>query len=1089
VEGGLPILGRRGGRWQYDANPGPSISGRCEMNQNTHSRHAVSYAQEGLWVQEELTPDVNLYGNPFAVKLEGAVDVSLLRRCLTEISRRHDVLRSRISETAGQLFATVDPPAPVDVLVSDLRGLDARVIDHRLKASAREGFDLAAGPLLRAELFLAADRTSVLLVNVHHVVFDGWSLRLLWDELTALYASASSSAMAELPELPMRYGEFAAWQRAQFAAGRFEDDLAYWERQLSGVPTSLSLDGGRRRPGRRGYGGEDHRFIVPAATRDLVTRLARTLNATSYMVMVAAWSVLLSRHARQEDLLIGSPVAGRDLPEVENLIGLFVNTVLLRMRPEPDSPFSHLVAQTRQTVLDALTHQRLPFEKLAERMQAGRATSRNALFQTMFSYDTYPKLTDMSAAIAAVSLFDIPNGAAKFDLSATVLDIDSGMEIQLEYDKEVLDAGLIEHLGTQYLALLAEFSRNPEQRIGAASAMDEPERRTVLRRFPGSPSRQTGPGPATLHGMFEEQAARTPHAEAICSVGVSFSYAEVNMAANRLAHYLRSRGVGVETTVAILLPPGPQWTIAILAVMKAGGVYLPLDPNAPAERAKSILASSGAATVIASERTASVVPGGSPAIVVDALRVRQETASCPGTNPDSGVRRQNLAYVLYTSGSTGVPKGVMLTHDSLIAYCHSAAPAFGLTAADRFLQLAPPTFDVHAEEIFPTWAAGGTVVFPGSGSAAKTPAGLIKTILELQVTICELPAAYWAELVRALEYIPGGMPSHLRQILVGGERISYETLTEWLRFGIPLTNVYGLTETAITSASFACAGEPPAREALPIGRPMAHASVYVVDDTLRPAGVGFIGEICIGGPGLARGYLDMPRHTALRFSPDPFGDDPGARLYRTGDIGKWLPDGNLEFLGRADNQVKIRGCRVEPGEVEAALERHPRISQALVVADSSSAGGVRLLAYAVGESIETPELIRFLRSSLPEYMIPAQIVMMDQLPVTQNGKVDKSALPTPTPPTSSDRPDNSVRGAVETKMAEIWAEVLEVPAVGAEDDFFELGGHSLVAVRLISLIQRELHIELALGDIFQYPTVRALSSSDAFATCNTSPEG
>jgi amino acid adenylation domain-containing protein len=1043
-------------------------------------RDPVSFAQEGLWVQEELTPDVNLYGNPVAVKLEGKIDVLLLKDCLTEISRRHDVLRSRISEKGGQLLAIVDSPAPVDIAVSDLRGLDASVIDQRLEARAREGFDLAAGPLLRAELFRVADRTSVLLLNVHHIVFDGWSLRLLWDELTALYASASAGPMAELPELPMRYTEFAAWQRAQFTAGRFQDDLAYWERQLAGAPTSLSLDAGRRRPGKRSYSGEDHRFIVPAGTRESITRLARTLNATSYMVMVSAWSVLLARHARQEDLLIGSPVAGRDLPEVENLIGLFVNTVLLRMRPGPDSPFSDLVAQTRQTVLEALTHQRLPFEKLAERMQAGRATSRNALFQTMFSYDTYPKLTDMSAGVAAVSLIDIPNGAAKFDLSATVLDNDSGMEIQLEYDKEVLDAGLIGHLGRQYLALLDEFSGNPAQRIGAAAALDESERRAVTRRFPGSPSRHAGAGLTTLHGMFEEQAARTPHAEAICSAGVSRSYADVNIAANRLAHYLKSYGVGLETPVAILLPSGPQWAIAILAVLKAGGVYLPLDPHAPAERAKSILASSGAATVIASELTAHAVPGDPVTVMVDAPEVRQELATCPGANPDSGVRGQNLAYVLYTSGSTGAPKGVMLTHDSLIAYCHSAAPLFGLTEKDRFLQLAPPTFDVHAEEIFPTWTAGGTVVFPGSESAARTPAGLIQTILELEVTICELPAAYWSELVRALEYVPAGMPSHLRRILVGGERISFETLAEWLRYGIPLINVYGLTETAITSTSFACAGEPPEREALPIGRPMSHAAVYVADDMLQPAGIGVIGEICIGGPGLARGYLNMPRQTALRFSPDPFGHDPGARLYRTGDIGRWLPDGNIEFLGRADNQVKIRGCRVEPGEVEAALERHPRVSQALVVADDAPAGGARLIAYAVGASIEPPELIRFLRSALPDYMIPAQIVMLDQLPVTQNGKVDKRALPVPAAPKSSGLPDNSVRGAVETAMAEIWAAVLEVPVVGAEDDFFELGGHSLIAIRLISKIQHELHVELALGDVFQYPTVRALSSSDAF---------
>ncbi|HEY0172382.1 MAG TPA: amino acid adenylation domain-containing protein [Pyrinomonadaceae bacterium] len=1040
----------------------------------------LSFAQQRLWFIHQLEPGGSAYNMPVAVRLGGTLHVAALERTLSEIVRRHESLRTRFALRDGSPVQLIDAPEAVRLDVQSLEDLSEveRMAEARRLAESEAGhaFDLEHGPLYRARLLRLSGEEHVLLFTMHHIVSDGWSMGVLVKEVAQLYAAFAEGRESPLEELPVQYADFAVWQRRHLSGEAQDADRQYWKQQLGGALPVLELPADRPRPPFQSFRGASRVFALDADLSARLKALAQREGVTLFMLLLAAFKTLLYRYTGQEDVIVGTPIANRNRVELEGLIGFFVNTLVLRTDLSGRPSFVELLRRARSVSLGAYAHQDMPFEQLVEHLQPERSTSRSPLFQVMFSLQN--AVTD-EASLRGLTLLplEVERVTTQFDLSLDVLEVADGITAVAEYSTDLFDGPTVERMLGHFRAVLEGVVADPHASVAEVPLLTAPEREQLLAGW-----NEAGPPPTaggSLHELFEARAAASGSAPAVVSGDARLTYDELNTRANRLAHHLKELGVGPESRVCVLMERSPEMVVGLLAVLKAGGAYVPLDPRYPKARLGFMLEDARAMLVLTHGRLGEELPEGHGARVVRVDADAHAIARRPAHDLGVAVSPENLAYVIYTSGSTGRPKGVCVTRASLVNHQRAVRDAYGLRAGDRVLQFASLSFDVAAEEIFPTLLCGATLVLRDE----RVP-GLGNQVEQGGVTVLNLPASAWHEWLGELSRTTGRVPESLRVVVTGSEQVARASLAEWRGLGgsaARLLNAYGTTETTITATLYEPAApeeEPHAGPALPLGRPVGGARAYVLDSLMQPVPVGVAGELHVGGDGVARGYLNRPGLTAERFIPDPFSREHGARLYRTGDLVRYLPDGNIEFLGRRDQQVKLRGFRIEPGEIESALCEHARVRRAVVEARPGADGHERLVAYVEAEGapvVAKNELREYLRGRLPEFMVPSAFVFVDEFPLTPSGKLDRRALPAPGGVRDEAEALVPPRSEVERAVAAIWREALGLEQVGVHDNFFDLGGHSLLLVRVHSELRKAFDADLTMLDLFKYPTVSALA--------------
>jgi amino acid adenylation domain-containing protein len=1025
-------------------------------------RLLLSFGQERLWILDRLTPGTAVYNMPLAFRLRGPLAAGALADAISEVVRRHEALRTTFERAGGEPVQVVSPPEPRPLPVADLSVLPEEERESEAGRLAREEalrpFDLRRGPLFRAALLRLASGEHRLLLTMHHIVSDGWSLGVLLREVSDLYAAFAAGRPSPLAGLPVQYPDFALWQRRWLEGGELAAQLSWWRERLGGSLPILELPADRPRPAIPSQRGSEERLGLPMDLAGRLRELSRRQGATLYMTLLAAFDTLLYRYTGQDDLLVGSPVAGRTRAESEGLIGFFVNTLVLRTGLAGDLGFSPLLARVRESVLGAWTHQDVPFERLVEELAPERDLSRSPLFQILLTFESAsppPLVLGPGVDLAAEA---VETRTAKFDLAVGFQESPEGLAGAAEYATDLFDAVTIRrmlgHLGALLEGIAADPAA-PAAGIAELPLLSSFEREQLLVEW--NRTEAEFPGDVPIHCQLEAQAKETPHAPAVIAGGEVLTYAELNRCANRLARGLAARGVGPESLVALDFERSPELVVAALAVLKAGGAYVPVNPRDPAERRRFLLEETGGLR-LDRESLAGMARGGDG-------------------NLDVPVSGESLAYVIYTSGSTGRPKGVAVPHRG-VSRLIAGAGYIGLGPGDRFAHLANPVFDASVLEIWaPLLSGAAVVVIPHE---AVLSAATLADEFELHgVTAALLTPALFK---RGVQEAPGGF-SGLRCLLFGGEAADPATVRTALSHpalaATRLVNAYGPTECTVIATVHAVA-EAPAGVSVPIGRPVANTRVHVLDGRREPAPVGVPGELCLGGEGLARGYLHRPDLTAERFVPDPFASRPGERLYRTGDLARVRPGGEIEFLGRIDHQVKVRGFRIELGEIEAALAAHPGVSGVVVLAREDAPGDRRLVAYVTTVPEEYGVTAASLRGAaqdrLPEYMVPSAFVFLPEFPLTPNGKVDRRALPAP----ERSRPDDGFvppRTPLETEVAGIWGDVLGIDQVGLGDGFFDLGGHSLLATRVLSRIEEAFGVDMPLQTLFESPTLEGFAAA------------
>ncbi|MBX6381891.1 MAG: amino acid adenylation domain-containing protein, partial [Microbispora sp.] len=1025
------------------------------------TRPPLSHAQERLWFLEQYAPGTTAYTVAFAVRLEGGeIDETALERALIEVARRHESLRTR--------FVTTDDGTP-EIVLDDEPSVGFRLTGDpaAVQEELNRPFDLATGPLLRALLVRLGAREHVLLLTMHHAVTDGWSCDIVMEELLALHEAYRTGTDAGLAPPPVQYGDYALWERGR----TYDDDIRYWRERLAGLPP-LELPTDLPRPPEQGPAGAAHTFVLDRELVDALTALGAAHGATLYMTLLAAFQVLLGRYSGQDDFAVGSPVSGRDLPELERVVGLFINTLPMRADLSGDPAFTELLGRVRETALDAYAHQELPFDRLVGEIGVERDVSRSPVFQVMFALQNYRNAPLRTQGLK-MSAYPFEVTVSRFDLALYLMDQGDGLHGTLTYRTELFRPATIARMAECFENLLRSIVADPGARVSDLELLPAAERDRVLGfAGTGAGAEDAFGGAATLHEAVAAQAARTPSATAVVCGDDALTYAELDAAAERLARRLRGLGVRPDDRVAICLEQSAGLAVAVLGVLKAGAAYLPLDPEHPRGRLEYVLNDAGAAVVVTSPDLHDRLPGGITAVHLG------DDAPEPGGSPEPAAPG-DLAYVIYTSGTTGRPKGVAVQHREVLVYLAGVRERLGVAPGSSFALLQSLAFDFGVTVFYLCLMTGGTLHLVPSRTAGPELAEIFRRtgIDYLKIT----PSHLAALLAGAAD--AGAEPDDLlprKLLLLGGEAAPRGWAAELAARGrCRVVNHYGPTEATVGVTTYDVAGLPApdgqaeASVSLPIGSPLPGARAYVLDERLRPVPPGVPGEIYLGGDRLARGYLNRPGLTADRFLPDPYGP-PGARMYRTGDLGRWTATGDLEFLGRRDLQVKIRGYRVELGEVESVLADHPGIAQAVV-----EPRGGQLVAYLVpavdGTRPETADVRAWLADRLPAYMIPSRYAWLAELPLKSHGKVDRSRLPEPEAEVPAGEYVAPAPGA-EEDVARVWAEVLEIERVGALDDFFALGGHSLLAMRVIARLRKAYpDRQVTVLDVFKHRTVRELA--------------
>jgi amino acid adenylation domain-containing protein len=1032
----------------------------------------LSFGQERMWFVDQLQPGSPAYNMPVILPLQGVVSVPVLEQCLTEIVRRHEALRTTFAMRDGTPMQIIHAPGPVVVSVADVSqlphaaGRDAE-LQRLLAAEIQRGFDLEKGPLLRATLvrLTAGDKPEHMFVCVmHHIISDAWSLSVFMRELGALYAAFSVGRPSPLPELPIQYGDFALWQRETLKGQRLADLLSHWKEKLKGAPLFLKLPVDRPRSGSHSQQGSVYSFTLPAELCGELRALGERARTTMFMTTLAAFNVLLSLYTAVDDLIVGTPIANRSRSELEPVIGFFLNTLPLRTRLEGDPTFLELLEHVREETLDAYAHQDLPFEMLVEAIRPERSLSVHPIFQVMFVMQSALGAGGAAgpAGPAGNDPAAVPTGKSRFDLTLSLVESEHSIAGSIEYSTELFDASTMQRMAGHFAVLLADIARDPTKRLSQL-AMVTPAEEETLRRWNATAADLEAV--ECLHHLLERQSTAAPDSAAVEFEGTSLSYRALNARANQVAHHLRALGVGPETVVGLFTERSIEMIVGLFGILKAGAAYLPLDPTYPADRLQFMLADTSVPIVLTHERCVDRLPeSGGQVLVLD--RDWDVIARYPEDNPHSGVRPDHPAYVIYTSGSSGRPKGVVVPHRGVCNATEVEYRLYRTRPGDRVLQFASINFDASMFEIVMSVRGGSTLQLVTS-ELIRSGSDLVRFLEERAVTVLAIPPS-------ALSALPVARLPALRLILVMGEECPPELVARW-RHVPEFFNAYGPTEASMWMVGTFLSPDRP----VTIGRPIANTRVYLLDSHLRQVPIGVPGELFIGGICVTRGYLKRPDLTAQRFLPDLFSDESGARMYRTGDLAAYTPTGEIQFLGRLDNQVKIRAFRIELGEIETALAQHPNVQAAVVSVRDDLPSGRGLVGYLIARAPapSTSELRKFLLEKLPDYMVPAAFVVLDAFPLSQAGKADRRALPAP----RWDRSDLDTSflaptTSVERVISQIWASVLGLPRVGVHDNFFELGGHSLLATQIITRLREVFQLELPIRLVFEHPTVAGMSA-------------
>jgi len=1054
-----------------------SVSGSPRRRDTAESAYVVpaSFAQQRLWLLDRLLPAGSVYNIDHVLRITGELDPAALRRALNELVRRHEVLRTRFGMQDGQPVQVIAPELEIALAIEDLLECapDERADEaqRRAQAESEAPFDLANGPLIRARLLRLAPSEHWLLLTLHHIVTDGWSSGVLRRELTTLYNAYHRGEPSPLPDLPVQYADYALWQRQWLQGAVLEKQLGFWRQALADLPI-LDLPTDRPRPADASYRGGCVKFDVPEPLTHLLKALSRREGATLFMTLLAAYQILLFRYSGQEDIAVGVPIAGRTRLELEGLIGFFVNTLVMRGDLSGEPSFKKYLAQVRTRALDAYEHQDLPFEKLVEELAPKRDLSLNPLFQASLVLQNTPSERWQLPGLDVQRVEGISSATAKFDISMGLTEEDGKLMGRLEYATDLFDLATIERMAGHFRQLLEGIAADPECRIGELPLLTPEERQQLLVEwndtvvdYPGDQCNKC------IHRLFEQQAERTPDAPAVEFGKQQLTYRELNAHANQLAHHLRSLGVGADVLVGLCVERSLELVVALLGILKAGGAYSPLDPGYPAQRLAFMLKNAQAPVLLTQERLLGLLPPhAGRTLCLD--RDWPIVAAQPTTSPGTTASTTNLAYVIFTSGSTGTPKGVMIEHRSLVNHMLWMQSRFPLDDSDSILQKTPASADAAVWEYFAPLLNGARLVM-AEVDAHRSPFDLVNAVVRSGITVLQLAPSMLAAILDG----PGfEQCTSLRRVYCGGEPLSSEGVRRFrTQSGAELVNLYGPTEVTIDSTYWVC-DERDDGHLTPIGRPINNISAYVLSATHQPVPIGVVGELYLGGCGLARGYWRRVDLSLERFMPNPFGDPTVDRLYRTGDLVRQRAGGALEFIGRSDQQVKIRGYRVELGEIDATLAQHPEVREAVVLLREDVPGNQRLVAYVVAREggLGATDLRAWLKQQLPLYMVPATFVLLPALPLTPNGKVNRKALPAPETKTR-ELPHELPTTPIESTIAEIWADVLNLTIVGIDEDFFDLGGHSLLAVRLMSRINQALEVDLNLRQLFETPTVRGLA--------------
>ena len=1052
-----------------------------KLSAGSVSVQPLSLGQKALWFLYQLAPNSVAYNIESAARITTDLNIERLRESFQAVTNRHACLRTTFIAIEGEPVQVVHDSAKVEFEVTQTPGWSMDRIRERIELAVDRPFDLERGPVLRMNLLVRSAKEHFVILTIHHIVADLLSLDVINSDLYRLYYE-EPSAVSTLPSLTSQYSDYVRWQIEMLSGLRGEQLWAYWQKQLSGELPLLNLQTDRPRPGVQTYSGSTHCFELNEALTRSLKEVAKTERATLYVTALAAYCALLHRYTGQDDILLGSPMAGRSQPEFDGIVGYFVNPVVMRANFSGNPTFRALLCQVRAMVLSALEHADYPFGLLVERLHPVRDPSRSPIFQSAFVWSNFrPKPGRQDAPSSSVSdkvstqiaspqleLEPIAGGqrGSEFDLVLTIFEEPKSLTVQWRYNTDLFDAGSVIRMTSHFRNLLEGITANPDRHLSEFSLLTEPERHQLLVDW--NDTKRDYPKEKCLHELIEAQAERTPDAVAVVFEDKELTYRELNARANQLAHYLKSVGVVPDMLIGVYLERSIEMVVALLGILKAGGAYVPLDPTYPIERLSVMVEDAQLSIIVTQPELIEKLPAHEAQLIALTPYWSQfcgESEENPTPNTDAS----NLAYVIYTSGSTGKPKGVQIPRSALSNFLHSMSERPGITSQDTLLAVTTLSFDIAGLEIHLPLSLGARVVLMRRENAADG-GKLAERIKNSGATIMQATPATWRLLLES-----GWQGNKQLKILCGGEALPRELANQLIEKSASLWNMYGPTETTIWSTVHQVSStEGPVL----VGRPIANTRIYILDRYMQPTPIGVPGELCIGGTGVARGYLNRSELTEEKFIADPFSQEPGARIYRTGDRARYLADGNIELLGRIDHQVKVRGFRIELGEIEAVLREHPALRDAVVLAREDVPGDKRLVGYVVAADTPptTGELRSFLQQKLPDYMVPGVFVFLEALPLTPNGKVDRRALPVP----DMARPElESVfvapESGVEKTLAEIWRAVLGLERVGIHDNFFDLGGHSLLLAKVHSQFQAAFGREVAMIDLFRYPTISALA--------------